>query len=264
MKEGEETEKGGEDMENKQQTDLTAQITSQMQELVELKNSFKAEQIQFIKGLINPNLTDNELYMFLVYANKSGLNPFNKEIIAVAYNGQAGRTVNTIITRDGKRAVAYRKGGIESINTTPIYIKENVQSKKIERCEAWEGGKLWGASCIVVRNGKQYTATVPLNEYNTGKSIWAGKPETMIKKVAESQALSMAVPELLGIYDEAEMPSADALPTQAPVSADDDKPATDAQKKTIQALANRNGLKVNVEEMTQKTAKAWIAGVNQK
>ncbi|HZE87073.1 MAG TPA: phage recombination protein Bet [Methylomirabilota bacterium] len=262
-------------MEDKKQnkSDLVAGITGQMKEMVAIRDSFQADQLRFVKGLINPDLTDTELYMFLAYAGKAGLNPFNKEVIAVVYskNDPEKRTVNTITTRDGKRATAYRQGGIESVTTEPIYIKEMTygtegkEVKKMQKVQPWEGGKLWGATCTVVRDGKTFTATVPASEYNTGYKIWATKPETMIKKVAESQALSMAVPELLGIYDEAEMPSSDAvaLPTVT-VSADDDQPATDAQKKTIEKVATAKGLKVSTEGMTQKTAKAWIAGVNQK
>lgn len=194
-------------------------IIAQMKEVVEIKESFKEDQVKFIKNLINPDLTDNELYMFLMYSQRAGLNPFNKEIIAVVYNGQQGRVVNTIVTRDGKRAAGYRKGGIESIVTGPIYTKtmnvptgqrnekgEEITEAMTVRVQPWEGGTLWGATSTVKRGGKEFTATVPLKEYNTGRNVWAGKPETMIKKVAESQALSMAVPELLGIYDEAEMP----------------------------------------------------------
>ena len=100
-------------------------ITSQMKELVEVKESFKAEQLVFIKNLINSDLTDNELYMFLVIASKAGLNPFNREIIAVVYNkGTADRKVNYIVTRDGKRAVATRRGGMESVTTEAIYTKQ--------------------------------------------------------------------------------------------------------------------------------------------
>jgi hypothetical protein len=42
---------------------------------------------------------------------------------------------------------------------------------------------------------------VELSEYSTGKSLWnsqTGKPATMIKKVAEAQALRMAFQDLLG------------------------------------------------------------------
>ena len=43
---------------------------------------------------------------------------------------------------------------------------------------------------------------VSLREYNTGKSVWAQKPATMIRKVAKSQALREAFPEdMQGMYE---------------------------------------------------------------
>lgn len=44
-----------------------------------------------------------------------------------------------------------------------------------------------------------------MSEYNTGRSVWAQKPSTMIKKVAEAQVLRMTFQELFaGTYDESE------------------------------------------------------------
>lgn len=248
-------------------TNTNLSVISQMQELSAIKASMSPEQLKFVKNLINPDLTDTELYMFLGYSEKTGLNPFAKEIIPVVYGTGEYRKVNTIVTRDGKRATAYRQGGIESVVTEPIYVKEvkaEDGSTITIRVLPWEGGKLWGATCTVVRDGKTFTATVPLAEYNTNKNVWAGKPETMIKKVAESQALSMAVPELLGVYDEAEMPMDSGAVVALPSSEEDSKPATVAQIKTIEKVAIAKGIKVETKDMTQATARAWIAGINQK
>lgn len=239
--------------------ETVSQITEQLKEVIALKESFKVEQMTFVRNLINKDLTENELYMFLLFAKRAGLNPFAKEIIAVVYNGAGGRVVSTIVTRDGKRAVAYRQGGVESIETRPIYVKtfkvptgrvlpnepgkpekplterEAEYADSIVEVEPWEGGKLWGATCTVKRNGKTHTATVPLIEYNTGRNVWIKSPETMIKKVAESQALSMAVPELLGTYDEAEMPS-EARTIGAAVVEGATEPATAELITTIKAM----------------------------
>lgn len=220
-----------------------ATITAQMKELVEVKESFKEEQLKFIKGLINPDLTDNELYMFLVIASKAGLNPFNKEIIAIVYskNNEAERRVNYIVTRDGKRAVAGRKGGLESVKTESIWVKEvsnpQTEGEKVQiQVQPWEGGKLWGAKSTVVRNGQTFESVVSLTEYNTGKNVWATKPETMIKKVAESQALSQAVPELLGLYDESERIEVASTQPNTPQIEKGGEPADESQLDTLKAM----------------------------
>ena len=47
---------------------------------------------------------------------------------------------------------------------------------------------------------------VKLSEYNTGKSLWAAKPSTMIRKVALVHALREAFPSTFGsLYDESEV-----------------------------------------------------------
>lgn len=222
-----------------------ATITAQMKELVEVKDSFKEEQLKFIKGLVNPDLTNNELYMFLVIASKAGLNPFNKEIIAVVYNKDKPeeRRVNYIVTRDGKRAVAGRKGGLESVETKSIWVKDmtitvekDKQVTETVEVQPWQGGKLWGAKSKVMRNGQVYESIVALSEYNTGKNVWATKPETMIKKVAESQALSQAVPELLGLYDESERFDAGSTQKNTPQIEGGSEPADESQIETLRVM----------------------------
>jgi len=201
-------------------------IVEKMHEVKTLSLSMDEAQKKFVKDLINPDLTDTELVMFLQFSNNLKLNPFTKEIIAVVYGSGEYRKVNTIITRDGKRVVATRTGELEGIESEPIYIKETVtkemipvearvdskpesmwlERKEIKKVQAWEGGRLWGATATVIRNDHNFSVTIPFSEYNSGKNVWATKPETMIKKVAESQALSKAFPEILGgVYDDSEV-----------------------------------------------------------
>ncbi len=227
----------------KENTSMTY-IKSQIVSVTKVRDDFNADQIKFIKNLVNSDLTDNELYLFLGYANSCQLNPFNKEIIAVVYGANSSyRRVNTIVTRDGKRVVAMRTGELESIDTIAIYTKLDKDGFTV-RCDPWEG-KLWGASCEVKRKNKSFISTVPLSEYNTNQNVWASKPSTMIKKVAESQALSQAFPEVLGgVYDEAEMPTAEIIvnkPTE---------PATEAQRETLRVL----GADMNQEYTKQEAA----------
>lgn len=242
-------------------------IMEKMKGAVSLQKEFNADQLKFIKNLVNPDLTDSELYMFMALANRLQLDPFNREIIAVVYNKDkpADRKVNYIVTRDGKRVVASRQGGFEDIETETIYIKTtnikigtrqtgdkeiDVFDTKTERVKAWEGGSLWGAVCTITRNGKKKTIEVPLSEYNTGMNVWKSKPSTMIKKVAESQALSAAFPEILGgIYDESEMSSIQPASGETPAIAGGNDPATTEQIETIQNMGGQV-----VEGMTKQQA----------
>jgi phage recombination protein Bet len=218
------------------QTSEMTYIKSQIRSVNKIKDDFTAEQMAFVKGLINPDLNNSELLLFLGYANTIKLNPFNKEIIAVVYSKDKPeyRRVNTIVTRDGKRVVASRAGDLEDIATEAIYIKTATDGTTIE-CNPWEG-KLWGARSNVKRKGKIFTSIVPLTEYNTNQSVWATKPSTMIKKVAESQALTAAFPEILGgVYDEAEMsPMVEVKPV--PTIENGADKANDSQLTTLESL----------------------------
>ena len=51
-----------------------------------------------------------------------------------------------------------------------------------------------------------YYVFVPIEEYNTGRSVWKDKPHTMIKKVAECQCIRMADQTCASTYSPDEMP----------------------------------------------------------
>jgi hypothetical protein len=53
-----------------------------------------------------------------------------------------------------------------------------------------------------------FTVEVSRSEYDTGKGNWQKMPETMIKKVAESQCLRRAF-DISGLYDQSEYDPAD-------------------------------------------------------
>lgn len=70
------------------------------------------------------------------------------------------------------------------------------------------GEKLVAGWCRVHVKGREVPeyAEATLSEYDTGRSLWASKPATMIAKVAKSQALREAFPnEFQGLYEPEEM-----------------------------------------------------------
>lgn len=233
----------------------TSLIKKEMQQLSQVNSEYDKAQKAFMKGLINPDLSDQELILFLKYSESLKLSPFRKEIIAVVYNkNTADRVVNTIVTKDGKMTIASRTGELDDVWSEAIYVKEkrtpvNTLDKdgktvastlpdvvETVKCQPWEGGKLWGGLAVVTRNGKKYSVIVPLSEYTTGRSTWNSKPSTMIKKVALSQALTLAFPEILGgIYDESEL-QVNGEVKELPVIENANKPATEQQLETIKSL----------------------------
>lgn len=240
-------------------------ITEQVESMLALKKQYTGEQLTFIKGLINPDLTDNELFMFLSYASKIGFNPFTKEIIPVVYGRNTpDRRVNTIVVRDGKRRVGMPK--ITGLKVEAIYIKDvpvptadgkPTAEKMTIQVKPWEG-RLWGATASCERDEQHFEVTVPLTEYDSGKSVWASKKSTMIKKVAESQLFSMAVPEVLGgVYDESEMSNPTTVTPLVEVE-NPDKPAEEAILKTIEVLGGETE-----RQYTQQEAVDEVQRLNQ-
>lgn len=227
-------------------------LKEELNNIALVKKAYTDEQWKFVKSVVNKDLTDTELLVFISFASKLQLNPLLKEIIPIVYHKDdpTKRTVNYIVPRDGKRIVASRSGGIESVTKEAIYVRKD-EAGNAHRVEPWEGGELWGATATVRRNGVDYTVTVPLSEYDTHDNVWKYKPETMIKKVAESQALSASCPELLGgVYDDSEFSSMTNGNGNKEITVPNgDEPATSAQ---LEALAEQ-GYEFNEGEILTKS-----------
>lgn len=228
--------------------------------MADISRSLTKEQFDVIRNTIAPTLNDSELRVFLYRSHKLGLDPLNGEIFSYSTGEGKYRKMVVIIARDGKRVIAERRGRVSSIKTEAVYrmkvveqpAKDGAPEKAIyKRCEPWEGGELWGATCIVARKDTEqtFTVTVPLSEYKGSTPVWTQKPETMIKKVAESQALSLAEPELSGVYDESERwdepKNGGALSSE-----ESSKPASAAQIENIKNL-------VGYEKMTAEDKDYW-------
>lgn len=151
------------------------------------------EDKKLIKETVAKNTTDAEFKLFLKVAGKYNLDPFVKQIWCVKY-GDKPAAIYT--SRDGFLSIAHRSGLFDGMETTSIR----------------ENGKLIGARCAVYRKGYShpFVVEVALSEYNTGQNQWAKMPETMIKKVAESQALRRAF-DISGMYEPGEIDTTETI-----------------------------------------------------
>lgn len=175
------------------------------------------EDKRLIKETVARGTTDSEFKLFLYTAAKYNLDPLVKQVWCVKYD----KSPAAIFTgRDGFLSIAHRSGQFDGMQTEALR----------------EEGKLIGAKCTVWRKDMShpFIVDVPLKEYNTGRSNWAKMPETMIKKVAESQCLRRAF-DVSGIYAPEEFPEQPVTPSDT--------------KKNIITLEqqNRNGDYVPVE-----------------
>lgn len=168
---------------------------------------FSPEERRVIETQFFPSgaTATEQQYCFAV-ARELGLNPITREIHFVPRRQKVGdRWINKVepmVGRDGFLAIAHKTNqfaGIETVCT----IKDVPQLENGK----WVIRPQLVAECTVWRkdSGKPFTAQVSYNEYcqrtadGNPTKFWSEKPETMLKKVAESQALRKAF-NIHGVY----------------------------------------------------------------
>lgn len=166
------------------------------------------KQYNEIKKMYGKDLSEGEFMLFVQTGKAMNLNPFLRQIWAVKYGNSPAQI---FVGRDGYLVNAMRHPQYAGIESTAYYsndiMKRLPDGTLYHESNFNNRGRLIGAYAIVHRRDLDFPIVkeVLLSEYNTGKSNWAKMPETMIKKVAEAQALRFAFPEMFaGTWHEAE------------------------------------------------------------
>lgn len=176
------------------------------------KIDFDKEQMAVIESQFFPQGASKaeQAYCFSV-ARELCLNPITKEIFFVKRRQKIGDTwinkVEPMVGRDGFLSIAHRTNQFAGIETTATIREAPVLEEG-----QWRQKQQLVAECSVWRKDspKPFTVQVAYNEYcqrtNEGQptKFWAEKPETMLKKVAESQALRKAF-NIHGVYSPEEL-----------------------------------------------------------
>jgi len=174
---------------------------------------FDQDKIGLIKRTIAPDASDDELRLFLYQCQRTGLDPFARQIIFQKFKSKDGPARMSIITSvDGYRLLADRTakyaGSDDYRFDEGITEYEHIQEKR---------GRPITATCTVYKIAKNqrvpFTATVRWEEYYPGDGprgfMWNKMPYLMLGKCAESLALRKAFPaELSGLYTAEEMEQA--------------------------------------------------------
>ena len=162
------------------------------------------EQTQLISTTIAPGCTGDELRLFAYACQRTGLDPFSKQIYAIKRGGKM--TIQAGI--DGLRAIAERTGELDG--STTEWCGDDGQWSDV-----WLSAKPPAAAKTTIwRKGcsRSFTGVARFSDYNAGQGLWSKMPAAMIAKCSEALALRKAFPaNLSGVYSTDEMAQADAV-----------------------------------------------------
>ena len=149
--------------------------------------------------------SQGDLAVFFHQAQRSGLDPFKREIYMITRNGKP--TIQTGIDGFYKIAdrVSRKTGGSWGISET-LWCGQDGQW-----ADVWlQPGPPAAAKVTLERNGSRFTVVALTSEYMAQGPMWQKMPARMIAKCAEALAIRKAFPEdLSGLYTSEEMAQAD-------------------------------------------------------
>lgn len=170
------------------------------------------EQTQLISTTIAPGCTGDELRLFAYACQRTGLDPFSRQIYAI----KRGNKMTIQAGIDGLRAIAERTGELDG--STTEWCGDDGQWQDV-----WLGSKPPAAAKTTIwRKGSShsFTGVARFADYNAGQGLWSKMPAAMIAKCSEALALRKAFPaNLSGVYSTDEMAQADDVivtTTEAP------------------------------------------------
>ena len=162
------------------------------------------EQTQLIASTIAPGCSNDELRLFAYACQRTGLDPFSKQIYAIKRGGKM--TIQAGI--DGLRAIAERTGELDG--STTEWCGEDGQWSDV-----WLSSKPPAAAKTTIwRKGSShpFTGVARFADYNAGQGLWSKMPAAMIAKCSEALALRKSFPaNLSGVYSTDEMDQAEPV-----------------------------------------------------
>jgi len=173
---------------------------------------FTGEQVELIKRSICPGASNDELALFLHHCQRTGLDPFARQIYAISLRAQLpgggwGTKWQTMVGIDGLRLIAERTGEYEG-QTGPFWCGQDGTWQEVWLAAAppaackvgvYRRGfreAVWGVVTYrsFVRTGKDGQPLGP----------WSSSPDNQLAVRAESQAIRKAFPQELQQVEDAD------------------------------------------------------------
>lgn len=192
----------------------------------------------------NSKATDQDVLMFIELCKAQKLNPFVRDAYLVKFGNQPAQI---IVGKDVFIKRASENPNFNGMKAGIVILDKNGDIKEREGALKLKEEELVGGWCEVHLKDKDFPvkSVVSFEEYaqkkndGTLNSMWSSKGATMIRKVAQSQALREAFPnELRGLYQQEEMGTENKLPEKEVAVGY----ATPGQKQGILKLASIKGL----------------------
>lgn len=173
------------------------------------------EQIELLKSTVAKGASDDEIAVFAHVCNKTGLDPFARQIYAIKRRTKDEDTQQWTeklvyqVAIDGFRLIAARTGQYDG-QTEPEYFDAAGNAKTLwldsappKACRVGVRRKGMSEPLYVTVLWSEY---VQLTKGNTPTKMWREKPTILLAKCAEASALRKAFPqELSGLYAHEEM-----------------------------------------------------------
>jgi phage recombination protein Bet len=184
----------------------------------EVQHGLNRDQVELVKRTIAKGVTTDELALFVQVCNRTGLDPFARQIYAISrFDKREGRDVMSIqVSIDGARLTAQRSGHYRG-QLGPEWCGPDGVWR-----DAWLSAEPPAAARVgVLRDDfdAPLWSVARFGSYAQRSATWSAMPEVMIAKCSEMLSLRRAFPaELSGLYSAEEMGQAtsEALPEHKP------------------------------------------------